>query len=479
MRGLPAIPPSDAIRTRRWDVVILGGALPGLISAVVLGTRGARVLVVEEEAALAGFAGLREPFLLTGASSDSVLGACLRELGIPLIDQRRMTAHPIAYQVALPEARLDVGEPARTTEELVAWGLAKPEEARALVRALSGAAAREREAMLEAPLVRAPRRRAAGPRWAPTPATSAGRPGARRAPVGRGLPQEVTSASPQLARLFAAQIRALSNLGGAPPPPEARARLLGLGLEGGTTFSGGQGGLRRLLRRRVESLYGEFRSLSGSFRLVSAANQPGIAMEDPREVWAGRALVLNAPRQALAAALGKGPVPDLLRCPPATHRRLSLHFRAKPTVVPEGMAPRVICVTDPSRPVEGTNVITLRVLPGEQRGEPAHLIASSVVPTADGEREARESEVRAAVSGLMPFCEEELVQQRVPEPRWDSDALLADPPPGEGWPSACEVRLSSRPLAYSLERAAIAALGFEGDVLLGWRTGKAIAADLT
>jgi hypothetical protein len=289
----------------------------------------------------------------------------------------------------------------------------------------------------------------------------------------------VSSASPQLARLFAAQVRALSNLGSAPPSPEARARLLGLGLEGGATFSGGKGGLRRLLRRRIMSLYGEFRSVSGSFRLVSAANQPGIAMEDPREVWVGRALVLNAPRQALAAALSEGPVPDLLRCPPATHRRLSLHFRAKTAVVPEGMAPRVICVRDPSPPLEGSDVITLRVFPGGQRGEPAHLIASSVVPAAGGDREARESEIRAAVSELMPFCEEELVQQQVPEPRWDSDALLADPPPGEGWPGECEVRLSSRPLAYSLERAAVAALGFEGEVLLGWRAGNAIAVDLT
>ena len=104
MRGLPAIPTGDAIRTRRWDAVILGGALPGLISAVLLGMRGARVLVVEEEAALSGFAGLREPFLLTGAGSHSVLGACLREIGIPLIDQRRIATHPLAYQVALPDA---------------------------------------------------------------------------------------------------------------------------------------------------------------------------------------------------------------------------------------------------------------------------------------------------------------------------------------------------------------------------------------
>ena len=164
MRGLPVLDASDCLRVRRWDAIVLGGALPGLVMAVVLMMRGARVLLVEEDTALTGFDGLREPFLLSGASSQGVLGVCLREIGIPLIERQAIVSHPTAYQVVLPDARLDVGDPARTIEEIVAWGLAKPEEARALVRALAHAAAAEREAMLRSTVVRISRRRVRHPR---------------------------------------------------------------------------------------------------------------------------------------------------------------------------------------------------------------------------------------------------------------------------------------------------------------------------
>jgi hypothetical protein len=78
----------------------------------------------------------------------------------------------------------------------------------------------------------------------------------------------------------------------------------------------------------------------------------------------------------------------------------------------------------------------------------------------------------------MPFSRGGFVRQRAPEPVWDSDALLADPAPGSGWPGDCDLRRSSRPPVYSLDRASVAALGFEGEVLLGWRAGDAIATDL-
>ena len=74
MRGLRAVAARDAYRVRRWDAVVLGSALPGLVAAIRLGMSGARVLVLEEEAAASGHPGLREPFLMTGNGSDGVLG---------------------------------------------------------------------------------------------------------------------------------------------------------------------------------------------------------------------------------------------------------------------------------------------------------------------------------------------------------------------------------------------------------------------
>ena len=50
--------------------------------------------------------------------------------------------------------------------------------------------------------------------------------------------------------------------------------------------------------------------------------------------------------------------------------------------------------------------------------------------------------------------------------------------PGAGWPGEVEIRIASRPPTYALERAGVGALGFEGDVLLGWRGGDAIGSEL-
>jgi len=477
MRGLPSIEPSDRFRTRRWDAVVLGGAIPGLIAAVRLGMNGARVVVLEEGTAVEAFPGLREPFLVSGAKSDGVLGQCLRALGIPLIDRQRIGSDSLAYQVAFPDARVDIGERRHTSEELANWSFAAPEVAESLLRGLAEAAAAERDAMLEAPVVRAPRRLPLGSRR-PSANLLAGPAPGKPNRHARGLPAEVAEAPARLAALCAAQTRALSNLGEALPSPEALARLLGLSQEGSAIFAGGEYWVHSLLRRRIESLYGEFRTLPGAFHLVTVANQPGVALKETGEIWCGRVLLVNASRRALAAAVDQDPVPEMLSGPPATRRRLSLHLRSQRSVLPEGMSKRVIAVREPDLPMEGTNVITLRVFPSVRRDDTVDLVASSVVDVAERDLPAREAEIEAGVADLMPFAEKALVRQPVPSPRWDCDSWLSDPPAGGGWPAACDVRLSSRPPTFVLDRSGVGGLGFEGDVLLGWRTGDVVAAEL-
>jgi hypothetical protein len=435
--------------------------------------RGERVLVLEEDLALRTFAGLREPFLMTGGDGDGVLAGCLRALGVPLIDRRRFDAEPCAYQIVIPGARLDVGDPAMTIDELVAWGVAPADSAHELVRSLASAAAAEREAMLLAPVVRPTRRL---PLPGRRPPALPPRPEAARHP--RGLPAAVAGAPGKLAGLFGAQVRALSNLGASLPSPEARARLLGLAFDGTALFAPGEGGLRALLRRRIESLYGEFRSVSGGFRLIAAAQQPGIELESSGEICVGRALVLNAPRDALARAIGEEPVPEPLCAPAPARRRLSLHFRLRADALPEGMAPRVIVVNELERPMDATNVVTLRVFPPAHPRDPADLVAAAVVPCADPEPPSVEAEITRSVTQLLPFAEASLARVRTPQPRWDVDDRLGDPGPGGGWPGESEIRLPCRQPVYALDRAGVAALGFDGDLLLGWRGGDAIAGDL-
>jgi hypothetical protein len=89
-----------------------------------------------------------------------------------------------------------------------------------------------------------------------------------------------------------------------------------------------------------------------------------------------------------------------------------------------------------------------------------------------------EDRLEERVRSLIPFSGKKLTRRPLERPRWDDDDWLEDPPPGQGWPAEIELRVNARPPVYRLDRAGIAGLGFEGDLLLGWRGGDAIAAEL-
>lgn len=461
MRGLARIASAESHRVRRWDVVVLGGALPGLIAAVRLGQRGARVLIVEEAAARDAAARLREPFLMTGAEPDGVLGSCLRTLGIPLIDQRRFTVDDIAVQVVLPDARIEFGRAALTAAELTAWGLAKPESARALVRALEGAAQAERQAMLEGASTRR-RRRHGSDASGPSPT----------APVfARGWPQEAVDAPDAVRTVLAAICRGLSHLGETPASPEARARLVG-GLLSGAAVLGGGAGFDELIRRRAKAVFAEFRTPDRPFELVTVAGQPAVALADSGEIWACRVLVLNAPLAGLARVLGDE-TPPALRASAPILRRVVRHFRGPRAVFPQGMADRVICLPDPDAGAEPP-VVTLLRTPSE--GEQFDLLASAIAP-AGAPTDEMESWIERVVRRLLPFSEQRLQVQSLPEPVWDTDALQSHPGDG-GWPRVVSSRLSARPSIHLLDRARLGDLGFEGDLLLGLHAADAIGGEL-
>ena len=465
MPELPSAGGRSRLRARRWDAIVVGSALPGLVAAARLCHAGRRVLVLEEERASQTFAPARDPFVLTGAHSGGILAVVLRELSVPLIDVRRIEADPLAYQVIFPEARIDVGNPARTAEELVTWGLAKPDTVQPLLRALGRAAAAERDAMLASPVLRAAGLRRLG-RSSASPTRHA-----------RGMPAEASDPAPELVPFFEAQVRALSNLASVDPGPEARARLLGAALEGGARFPTSGHTLRRLLVERIHATHGEVRRVGRGFELVSADGEPGVAPERSTELWLARVLVVNAPRGLLGDALRRSEagVPGFLDVSLPPRRRLTVHLRTPAEVIPEGMARRVIRVADPAAPLEGANLVTVAVHPGG--GDVCDVLASARVEGSD-DRAAREAEIEAAVRHLMPFSAERLTRQATEPPQWDDDGALEDPGNHGGWPAEVDIRISSRPPVYQLPRSALGALGMEGDLLLGWRAGERLVADL-
>jgi len=292
----------------------------------------------------------------------------------------------------------------------------------------------------------------------------------------RGLPALAGDPSPALAPLLAAQLVALSNLGAAMPPPEAAARLLGSALEGGAHFERRGTSLRGLLRQRVEALHGEFRGVPGPFELVEVGGHPGIARRGANEAWLGRLMLLNTPADRLAGALEawEYPVPGFLDRTAPSRRRAAVHYRIAREALPEALARRAILV-----PEAGPSAcVTLALHPGETR-ENAEIVAATRVADEAEALEPGAEAIEAALRALLPFGVESMVRlAAATRPVWDDDLALVDPPAGRGWPADVDTRCSSRPLVHALAREQVAALGVEGDLLLGWHAGDALTTDL-
>jgi hypothetical protein len=471
MSELPVLDPSEAPRARRWDALILGSGIRAQVAAARIAAAGLRVLIVEEARRTTLPASMREPFFLGGLRDKGVLDALLRKLSVPLIDRRRIVNERLAYQIAADPLRLDVGQPAVTADELVTWGLSKPDDAMTLLRHLFEASEIERELLLESAFVRRGRRLGVG--------RNARAIGHHK----RGLPAEASAATGELRRILDAQIRALSNLGQTRPTPEAQARLLGLGLAGGAGFADQPPWLLDLLRKRVTSLYGDYRSVSSRFELVSVSGQPGIRVSSSGEIWLGRVLILGAALSELrdfSQCADRGRSPAFLEAQISRSYRAALLFRVPTEFLPEGMSARLIL------PGAGDSsaALTVTAFPSLSHPKRIDLVARRMIRDAEPARLDEQiatlrSEIAERLRDLMPFCGDRLDAIDVETPRWDSDdGWLEDPRPGQGWPGETDLRISAHPPIFHLDRAAVAGLGLEGDLLLGWRAGDAIAEQL-
>jgi hypothetical protein len=291
----------------------------------------------------------------------------------------------------------------------------------------------------------------------------------------RGLPSELARPSPELAPLFDALSTALSNLGRTSPSPEARARLLGAGLAGGSGFADPPPWLHGLLRRRAEAVYGEFRTLGGEFELVSLDGAPAIRQSRNGELWVGRVLLVAAPASALAARIDEQVADGIFGAPRPHVRRARVHLRARPELLPQGMCPRVALLRDASAAGPADGVMTLNASAGDD--ESVDLVARMRVDEGQTD-EVAEAAMQARIHELMPFTEGRLERVDAERPLWDDDDWLEDPDGAAAWPTEVDLRADTKAGVYRLDRAGVAGLGLEGDLLLGWRAGDALADEL-
>jgi hypothetical protein len=149
-------------------------------------------------------------------------------------------------------------------------------------------------------------------------------------------------------------------------------------------------------------------------------------------------------------------------------------------VVPEALARRAILVSDPAAPVAGTNAIALTIHPSERGGLFAEMVASAMVKDDPTDLAESAAVIEEAVRRLMPFSQGRISPIPSPtRPLWDDEAAAPAPEPGDGWPGEVEIHTPGRRPVFCLPREGLAGLGLEGELLLGWRAGDAIRAELS
>jgi hypothetical protein len=431
--------------TVRSDVLVVGSSLGGLVAATYLARAGLRVVLLEEDTLSKRPPLLREPFVLSGLEAEGPGHRVLRELALPLIEQRRVEQREVALQVLLPRARIDVHAGRRElARELAAYAVCDPDAAQAFFEAVDARGDELRARLLEgdagepnAPLVQR--------------LLTRGRNGSSEASLGP-IPEGLT---PVIEALVAAQSRL------APEAAVGRdAPLLLRGTREGGFFMPDAGSpFLDLFRRRFLTLHGEIRAAS-EFSLVAEHGELGVEL--PRGRLFARGVILAAPLELLRRlSSSAGSVPRWLapRTPPVDMPvRL---FRAEPDSLPVGLAARAVVAT----------------------GEPEdlHWIARYPDPVqagiewllVGGPGVAR-LPLDQPLGPLSPFRGTGLTPIDLgPPPRWDRDA--ADhrflEPRGE-------LALRPKPPVYAVGPEIAPGLGFEGELLLARTAALGLAQKL-
>jgi hypothetical protein len=433
--------------TTRCDVLVLGSSLGGLVAAAYLARSGLRVVLVEEDCLAKRPPLLREPFALSGLESEGPAHRVMRELALPLIEQRSVVQREVALQVLLPRARVDLHAGRReAARELAGYDLCDPEAARAWLEAADLRGDELRLRLLEgdpgdaeAPLVQ---------RWL----GRAARGGASAEPALGALPDG-------LGPVVDAITVALSRLAPGASLGRDAALLVRSTREGGFFMPDAGSPFLDLFRRRFVALHGEIRA-TGEFALVSERGESGIEL--PRGRLLARALVLAAPLELVRrVAASAGGAPRWLGAQSAPVDIPARLFRAEPDSLPVGLAPRAVVATGDAGSIHWLS----RYPDAAQGGVEWLLVAGPGAAALPLDRPLGE---------LNPFPGTGIVPVDLgATPKWDRDA--ADhrflSPRVDG-------ALRGKPAVVAVGPELAPGLGFEGELLLARQAALRLAEKL-
>ena len=432
--------------TQRSDVLVLGSSLGGLVAATYLARAGLRVVLVEEECLGKRPPLLREPFALSGLESEGPAHRVMRELALPLIEQRSVVQREVSLQVLLPRARIDVHAGRRElAHELEAYQLCDANASRAFFEAADARGDELRARLLEGE---------AGEAGAALVSRIFAR-AARSAPLDAGL----GSIPEGLGAIVEALVAGLSRLVPNSTPGRDAALLLRGTRAGGFFMPDAGAPFLDLFRRRLLALHGEIRS-TAEFALVTERGELGLEL--PRGRLFARAVVLAAPLELIRRMGAQtGSVPRWLtaRTPPVD--MTARLFRAEPDSLPVGLAARAVIAPGPPEALHWLARYSDPVQKGVEWvlvGGPGAASLPPGLPLGD----------------LSPFPGGGITPVELgATPRWDRDAadhrFLA---------SRSEGNLRGKPPVVAVGAELAPGLGFEGELLLARQAALRLAERL-
>lgn len=430
-----------------YDVVIVGMDLPALVFGSLAAKRGYRVLVLghggkEVVYDVEGFHFVRQPNILFGFSDSPPIREAFRELA--LAPEMRNLPRPLAptCSVILPDARIEVSHMKGIMEEEIAREFPGRLEAfRDLILRLP-----EAEKFLEPLLTQAPILPANGIRefFAYRRFRNAVKPLMEDASLFAGF-----GVDPRERAMLAAPLSVMSALWDPFTKPLAFVRLANHLLRGLYFVEWGLDSLKALFLERIRSNSGDVRPADYVDMLLVKRGRIHEVEVRARDEAIGVGVLavgtrlrdcldLIAPEQAKRRYHAK------VEAIQPSHYLVTVNIGANREILPEGMARTAFVISDPSKPLEGENLLVLQVDPAMEpldAVDPARttIAVSAFLPTSrwDGRVSSLQAFYDSMLSTLknfLPFFDEHKVvvspgavgiDPRTAEPVVDKSGLRA------------------------------------------------------
>jgi hypothetical protein len=480
------------VPTNFYDVIALGDDLAGLIAATLCARRGLRVLVARtpqspsEDYRLGPYKLSREPMPLVGESSPA-LRRVIGELNFMQTVKRRSVPLRPAFQIVLPDARLDFGPDGEAVGRELAREL--PGQAAQLVAAfdLAGEVSRVLEPVLGQDVSLPPdgfweRRELA--RSEP------------RLPTEEDLLPDVPAGHPARALLM---LPGALTLGVDPRAMSTASALRAFDLwrRGTAWLDGGAETLREMLLEKMRTQHaGELRTVVPGGVTTSWGKVSGVSLRDLDETLGAAYLLVGQPLAEFGDLFGeKRPkrIFEVQKAIQPTAYRYVLNLVVSEAGVPEGMGHAVFVVVDPAKPLIGDNAFAIYRGEADNEARVTLSVVANCPAPGDGENledlmTALRYRLRSRLEDVMPFYAEHLLcvhspnQARAPEGLEAREAPAAIPP-RPLWSSSLPASLGVGGCGYDAGvRNAFTAssqnlpgLGLEGDFAAGWCAARLVS----